>query len=307
MTLQYNHLNSQTSVFVEKPLVERIKWAREDHFVYYPKAQACLDQLNWVLDQVVINGRDIPSDMEGLTIVGDTGAGKTAIISECLRRFPPEHSTFKEGHPVAYCVLKDSITGLKGLYSALLSAYGHPYANPISLRLERIAIDNLEEVLIHTLKETKTRLLFIDEFQHAKGRYQQAILNQLKRTMLVSQVPFVPVGTPDIKSVLNSDPQLADRCPVKDYSTLDYWPFDNEFRKFLAGYEQFLPFPEPSDLSSKSLAREIFEKVKFPDEDPNGGKTSLRHVTRFLKKVVVRALTSGHNQILTGDVCDTTC
>src|SRR5271157_444601 len=292
MTLQYSYLNSQTSPLVEKPLLEREEWVREDHFVYYPKAQACLDQLNWVFEQARVNG----GDSEGLTMIGDTGAGKTAIHDEFRRRHPPEHSASKEGYPVAYCMLKDSITGLKGLYSAILSAYGHPYGDPASFKLERITIDQLEEVLIHTLKETKTQLLFIDEFQHARGKNHQAILNQLKRTMLVSRVPFVPMGTPDLMSLLNSDPQLADRCPIKDYSTLDYWSFGNDFRQFLGGYEQFLPFPEPSGLSSKRLAPDIFEKVKFPDDGSNCGKTNLRHISQFLKKVSVRAMKNNHNQ-----------
>jgi hypothetical protein len=304
MTLVFSHLNSQTSPLVEKPLLEREKWVREDHFVYYPKAQACLDQLNWVFEQGTFNKGDFASDLEGMTIIGDHGAGKTAIYREFRRRHPPEHSASKEGYPVAYCMLKDSITGLKGLYSAVLSAYGHPYGDPALLKMERITIDQLEEVLIYTLKETKTQLLFIDEFQHARGKNQQAILNQLKRTMLVSRVPFVPMGTPNVMSVLNSDPQLADRCPVKDYSTLELWPFGTDFRQFLGGYEQFLPFPEPTGLSSKDLASLIFEKVEFQD-GPDGGKTNLRRISRFLKKVSVRALRNNHNHILEEDVCDT--
>lgn len=73
-------------------------------------------------------------------------------------------------------MLKDSITGLKGLYSSLLSGFGHPYADPDSLKYKKITIDQLEEVLIHTLKNTETMLFFTDEFQHARGRNQQAIL-----------------------------------------------------------------------------------------------------------------------------------
>jgi hypothetical protein len=302
MTVQYSHLNSQTSPLVEKSLLEREEWVRENHFVYYPKAQACLDQLNWVFEQATYND----GDSEGFTMIGDTGSGKTSIYSEFRRQHPPTHSSSKEGYPVAYCMLKDSITGLKGLYSALLSEYGHPFGNPASLKMERITIDHLEEVLIHTLQETNTRLLFIDEFQHAWGKNCRAILNQLKRTMLVSRVPFVPMGTPDTMSLLNSDPQLAGRCPVKDYSTLDYWPLSTDFRKFLGGYEQFLPFPEPSNLSTKSMTREIFEKVMISD-GPTAGKTNLRQITRFLKRAAVKALKSNHRQIQEEDIRDTTC
>jgi hypothetical protein len=48
MTLLFSHLNDPTSLLIERPLMERLLWVREDHFVYYPKAQACLDQLSWI-------------------------------------------------------------------------------------------------------------------------------------------------------------------------------------------------------------------------------------------------------------------
>jgi hypothetical protein len=261
-----------------------------------------LDQLNWILEQSASSQLDdFPSDLEGLSIIGESGAGKTAIVQELLRQHSRKHHSSREEFPVAYCMLKDSCTGLKGLYTALFSAYGHPYADPESLKVEHVTVDQLEETLIHTLKKTKTRLLFIDEFQHARGKNQQSILNQLKRTMIISRVPFVPVGTPEVESVLSLDAQLADRCPVNEFSTLRYWSFDSEFRKFLAGYEQFLPFPVPSGLGDKNTALSIFEMVQL-SQGQFEGMTNLRHVVRFLKKTAIRALINKHEAILDADM-----
>jgi len=261
--------------------------------------------LDWIYEQsVYAKNDDFPSDLEGLTIIGDSGAGKTSIIKNFIQLHSGEHHRSYETYPVAYCMLKDSITGLKGLYSSLLSAFGHPYAKPDSLSYKRITIDQLEEVLIHTLKKTKTMLYFIDEFQHAMGRNQQAILNQLKRTMLVSRVPFIPTGTPDVEKILEIDPQLADRCPVKEYSTITYWELDVEFRKFLAGYEKYLPFPEPSKLSSKTMRELIWNRVKL-ENGKRGFVTNLRHLVRYLKKLSVRALRRGFNSITEEIINDT--
>jgi hypothetical protein len=302
VTITSDHLNLEAAHFIGKSLHEKVEWVRKDHFVYYPKARDCLDQLNWILEQASSSQEeDFPSDLEGMSIIGESGAGKTAIVHELIRQHSCKHHISHEEFPVAYCMLKDSCTGLKGLYTALFAAYGHPYADPESLKVERVTVDQLEEVLIHTLKKVKTRLLFIDEFQHAKGKNQQPLLNQLKRTMIISRVPFVPVGTPEVEMVLNLDAQLADRCPVKEFSTLHYWSFDEGFRKFLAGYEQFLPFPEPSGLGDKSTALAIFEKVQLSG-GPNGGMTNLRHVVRFLKKVATRALFNKHDAILDADI-----
>lgn len=300
--MSYKHLNASTIPFVNKPLKEKIRWVRTGHFVYYLKAQKCLEQLKWIFEQSLYFEDDgFPTDLEGLTITGNSGAGKTFIIQEFMRLHSSEHHPTYEGYPVGYCMLKDSITGLKGLYSALLSAYGHPYADSDSLKHKKITIDQLEETLIYILKKTKTRLLFIDEFQHAMGRNQQAILNQLKRTMLISHVPFVPVGVPNVVNILKLDSQLADRCPVKEFSKLDFWRPNKEFRKFLAGYEKYLPFSEPSMLSSKAISLQIFDKVKFFNGELVG-TTNLRQVVRFLKKVSVRALKNEHNKIWEEDI-----
>ncbi|MFX1257491.1 MAG: TniB family NTP-binding protein [Promethearchaeota archaeon] len=302
--MRFSHLNESTISFMEKPIEAKIQWIVDDHFVYYEKAKRCLEQLDWIYEQsIYIKDDDFPSDLEGLTIIGDSGAGKTSIVKEFIRLHSVEHHASYEAYPVAYAMLKDSITGLKGLYSSLLSAFNHPFADPDSFKYKKVTIDQLEEVLVHTLKNTKTLVFFIDEFQHASGRSQQAILNQLKRTMLVSRVPFIPTGTPDVKKVLQLDLQLADRCPIKNYTELTNWEFDNEFRRFLAGYEKFLPFTEPSNLSSRLMAELIWNRVKFQIKGTI--ITNLRHLVRYLKKVAVRSLRMG-NECITEEIINDT-
>jgi hypothetical protein len=105
-------------------------------------------------------------------------------------------------------------------------------------------------------------------------------------------VPFVLSGTPDVEQVLATDPQLADRCPVKPYSKLDYWEFTNEYRRFLKGYEEFLPLPEPSKLSNTSTAYLIFKKIQF-QSGQFAGTTNLRRTTEYLKKLAKYAIKKG--------------
>jgi hypothetical protein len=305
MELIYKHLNQETNPIMDKNLDGKIIWATDRHFVYHPKAKKCLSQLEWIFQEAKqAQQSEFPSDLEGLSIIGDSGSGKTMILEEFRKNHVQKHYKTYEGYPVAYAMLKDSITGLKGLYSALLSAFGHPLSNPDVFKVQKITVDQLEEILIHTLKSTQTRLFFIDEFQHAKGRNQQAILNQLKRTMLVSRVPFIPSGTPKTEIILNMDLQLADRCPVRDYSKLNYWKYGKDLRQFLAGYEQFLPFPEPSSLSSKDLSFLIFQKTKF-SRGIHKGKTNLRHIARFLKRVSKNALRKSSRSITEEIIRDT--
>jgi len=183
--------------------------------------------------------------------------------------------------------------------------------------MKRITVDELEETLIDTLKSYGTKIYFIDEFQHTKGRNKEAIINMLKRSMLESRVPFIPVGMPNTLQILNLDDQLADRCKVEDFSHLTYWTLDDptladEFRKFLAGYEKFLPFPQPSNLSSKDMALKIFKKVEIRSweknskgkyvKSPGTGKTNMRGIARFLKIVADNALKKDHERIEEEDI-----
>ncbi len=104
MATECNHLNAQTSLLLGKTIQDRIEWARKDHFVYYPKARACLDQLNWIFEQAAFSRRDFPSDLECMTMIGGSGAGKTMIIEEFTCRHPREHYESREGYPVAHCL-----------------------------------------------------------------------------------------------------------------------------------------------------------------------------------------------------------
>ncbi|MHA1448104.1 MAG: hypothetical protein ACTSP4_01635 [Candidatus Hodarchaeales archaeon] len=127
-------------------------------------------------------------------------------------------------------------------------------------------------------------VFFIDEFQHAKVKDVQ---EQLKIIMLEAQVMIVPVGIPTgVNEILAADSQLKNRCPVKNFSKLSYWKDDKSFRRFLAGYEKFLPFPEPSNLAKTKKARKIFNAVKLEGKS----YTNLRNIAEYLKMLSTVAL-----------------
>jgi hypothetical protein len=123
---------------------------------------------------------------------------------------------------------------------------------------------------------------------------------------------MVLVGTNRLKIILQEDIQLADRCPVMDYSSLENWSFSSDFKKFLASYEKFIPLPEPSNLASDELARAIFERIRFlpvKNQDsinneitPCVDVTNLRRITRFLMKLASNAVIKGKSRITMEDV-----
>lgn len=316
-------MNGKTNLVMEKSKNTKLTWIKKkDHFVYYPKAKLCIEALEEIYrdslpeqeedkqffkDLGVLN--DFPYDMEGISLIGYSGAGKSAIIAEFIRRHSikntSSYDSVYEEYPVRYSLLQSADTGLKGLYSALLKPFlprSHhaKLIHKMTRNRDSIKSFGLHDQLVYYLEITNVKLFFIDEFQHAgRGRHSQAILDQLKRTMLASQTPFIPVGTPEVVNILSQDHQLANRCPVKSFSNLDYWNFEKgqkDFRAFLRGYEGFLPFPEPSNLFSKDLAKIIFDKVRY-----NQGKyketTNLRDLTRYLRNVAKIAIKNDNQQI----------
>jgi len=277
----YDHLNKETKAVMILSLDDKVAWVRKDHFVSYPKAKKILRDLDWIITQP----QKPYNDLDSITIIGETGVGKTSIVSKFKDLYmKSENNGDYEEHTVAHCVLPDAALGLKGLYISILKA--EPFNYPVSEdRLRRRTTHQLEDACIDLLKKTNVRILFVDEIQHALGSKVQTTLNSLKRVLLLSGVPLVPVGTERTKEVLEMDDQLNDRCPVKSYSKLCLWEADDDFRRFLKGYESFLPFPEPSNLHSVQKAMKIFDLVKTNDE-----QTNLRRVSRLIKRIAINAL-----------------
>ena len=310
----YKHLNAETNAIMGKSYEVKLDWINRDHFVYYDKAYKVLDELERVYHQALPYYTDIPTDQNSVGIAGHSGTGKTMILREFQRRHsnrpdpPPNQLNNHNGSfrwLVAYSLMRDAITGMRGLYSSILGGIGHPYGDFDIVTQKKIQIAALEDTLIYLLKQGQIRVFILDEFQHARSKdyaMQISFLNQLKRTMLECKVPFIPVGTLNVITVLSVDDQLPNRCKITENTLIDYWDNDDQFKEFLGGYENFLPFPEPSNLSSEDIANKIFGKVKFPHPDAvrpelkplhsieKANKISLRDLVKYLKKIASMAL-----------------
>lgn len=208
----------------------------------------------------------------------------------------------------------------------MIAPYHHPLSDPVSTRVKRPTIDQYENTLIYLMNRTRTRLFFIDDFQHLKGLNMEPLLDQFKRMALVARVPLVPAGLPVVKQIFEQDIQLADRFPVQDFSFLHYWPYNEAFQSFIKGYEAFLPFPEPSKLWSSKLSEMIFNRVKFrpvektslqnigaEEQDffvsPEGKQqseskeyTNLRRTVRLIRDLAKEALTNNKRCITADDI-----
>lgn len=310
--MNFDHLNEETKQYMDKKTKAKLEWLKEPHFIYYEKAAKIINELERVFQNAPNGNPSLPRDALGLTIAGPSGCGKTMILTEFMRLHPNVSTKTHERYSVAYSVLRDTITGLSGLYSSLLEAVGHPYGDHELVIKKNVKIAVLEQTLLYCLKETHARVFIIDEFQHARGvKQQQAFLNQLKRTMQVPSIPFIASGIKDTIDVLSSDSagQLISRLPIKQHTMLNYWIYGTDFTQFLKGYEKLLPLPEPSYLDTGTLAKKIFDKVLYPsnDELPKElqsiypveavKKTDLRRLADYLRKLAETVILTKRSHI----------
>ena len=362
MSCDFPHLNAETKAIVNEDLCTRELWNNRPHFVFFDKIPKLLQKLNWIFQQTAMMQSLDPQDLydiESLTIVGRTGAGKSTLC----RYFQGLHSRHqveeREIIPVVHVKLKSQIAGLTGFYTALLEPYGSPYSNPeYTENIKPLRIAQFHELLKAYIRTAETKIIFIDEFQHIfetkqkRHVYNQTIVNHLKLLMEEARVAIIPVGVLSVEAFLASDSQLAGRCPIKEYSRLDYLDFPNldegidakkeminlkrecpmmppaelrtrvegivqekqrenqearaRFRNLLKGFEAYLPFPEPSRLSSPEISELIFQRVKFSKiEEGELGRTNIRKIAWFLRIVGDLALKNGHTQVHIEDIRNT--
>ncbi len=189
------------------------------------------------------------------------------------------HTEAQEVIPIARATMPSSITGLTGMYYALLRPLGSPYSDPLTrvqgrgrkiyeekeppaMRKGRVYIAELEHELIKQIKRTGVKMYIIDEFQHLIGRRKKELIDQLKTTMINCEIPFIPMGIPTMRKIVLDDVQLARRCPITPYAKFNNWEAGKELVEFIKGYMQFMPFQEHSSLVTDEVKLDkFFEKV----------------------------------------------
>jgi hypothetical protein len=282
MNQAYKHLNKETNEFIER--VQDLEWKQfrgvnldwinDVHFVHHPRSISTLDEYTEVFDE--IDSMDRNKTMSGfcdsIAIAGPTGTGKTETYHEFERRYPEWHDERKGHLPVARAILRDSANARSGLFMSLLEGLNSLAANPFANRRTIPTVAYLENQVIWNLKHAGVKVFVIDEFQHLLdrdrhgnyilGRHTSSLVNDLKRTLEHANVALIPMGTPPMRMVLEFDPQFAERCSLKETTTFHNWGYDDEFKRFVAGYGMFMPFKEPSGFNRTRIARKIFEKIK---------------------------------------------
>ena len=185
-----------------------------------------------------------------LAIIGDTGTGKSTLLTTFARRFPriehPDHTEV----PILYLEVPAKCT-IKRLSGFMLQTLGSTLWN-------RGDEEDRTHQLVTLLKGCAVRMIILDEVNHladvgaAKTHYQ--VGDWIKQLSRKAAIPVVLAGTPSAAILWNTNEQLADRYEVATLSPLSMEPDRvNEFRRVMKVFQGLMGRLKVVDLTEEKM------------------------------------------------------
>lgn len=240
-----SHLSHETRTQAQLDDKARIELIKRDRWIDYPRATDARSRLERLL------ATPKRERMPCMLLHGQSNIGKTLVIRKFQREHPDSFDEIKGVSRRTIVAMQMPATpDQHRFYSALLFELGAPHSASAGISaLERLARDLLRRIA--------PRILIVDEVHHLLAgsyREQRASLNLLKYLANDLQLCIVLVGTADATLALQGDTQMNSRFSPFE---LVRWQVNDEFRRFLAAFEQVIPLRKASDLAQ----REILEFV----------------------------------------------
>ncbi|MGA9995646.1 MAG: TniB family NTP-binding protein [Pyrinomonadaceae bacterium] len=243
--LSLTHLNEKTKALMDLSDELRIQRIRGTHWIGYTRAKHILVKL----EELVTHPKT--HRMPNLLIVGDTNNGKTMIVNRFQQRYPANDNP--SGDAIIYPVMivqAPPIPDEGRFYEEILEMLSAPYKPKDSPSQKQIQV-------ITILKNISLKILIIDEIHDilaGKPAQQRHFRNTIKYLGNKLKIPIVGVGVKEAFSILQSDPQLANRFePV----ILPRWEMGKQYERLLASFEVMLPLKNPSHLYETNMALKL--------------------------------------------------
>ncbi|WP_178861940.1 TniB family NTP-binding protein [Thiomicrorhabdus cannonii] len=247
---KYDHLTDKAFDLLSASKEERIKYVNTDKWIEYPRAKEIMDRL----DDLMLYPKT--ERMPNLLIAGRSNSGKSKLLSQWSKKFPVEvdEETSEINFPIVMISAPPKPDD-KAFFMRVLRELMIPHAKNDST-------STLYEKAIRTMIARNTKMLIIDEIQHAiAGSYvsQTVFLDTIKDMGNNLQIPIVAAGVEDAFHALQINDQLSNRFPVE---VLEQWQFDNResrraFAQLVLTVESMLPLPEPSYLYKMPFVERI--------------------------------------------------
>lgn len=192
-------------------------------------------------------------------LLGEYRSGKTFILQNFARQFPPRLTDNGFEHDVVYVQARQDWDSLE-LGKQIYMMTGVP-------AVPRLTIASMNSKAARRLIECKTKLLIIDDAHclfGAAGKRRAVYASLIK--YLVDQANACNVllaGPASIEAPMDADLQMKGRGGFPRYRVESFDPKTpegrNKFRIFLHGVDQRLPFRQLSDLAAKRYLPDLLE------------------------------------------------
>ncbi|STR44778.1 TniB family NTP-binding protein [Iodobacter fluviatilis] len=235
-------------MWLGKPLALRLQYMNDSMFVPHPQlartVTAISNKMNYC--KQAKKGRAI-------FVEAPSGCGKTTLTRIFKAQMPTEILDEKTIVPIVYFSVPKVITR-KGMDKSLLKALGDP-------KEAAGTHFDLDERAINLLKQTETKIIFIDNIQDIPSKRREGgiieIGNWIRDLIDDSAALVVLLGTQDANAILVPNIQLRRRCPGKlmmHYFDINTESSALEFKNFLRLIDNFLPINGISGLSLKEIS-----------------------------------------------------
>lgn len=215
-----------------------------------------------------------------LALVGESRTGKSRTLEECYYKHPRVRDAQGLSVPILRVTTPSKPT-VKGLASLMLDDLGDPKfdSGTECARTRR---------LIKLMRETGTRMVVIDEFQHFvdKGsrKVQHHVADWLKTLVDDCKVSLVVVGLPNCRAVLEQNEQLSGRFLSPVLMPRFDWRRDEDREEFIAILH-----------SLQASLETIFEMPCLTSQEMAfrcycGSGGLMGYLTKFLRQMVWNAL-----------------
>ena len=269
------HLTADAARWLDKPVEERIEALKKEKWVGHTLARRILEQLAHLHHHSPVD-----LDTGNLLIVGEPGSGKTAVMRHYAKAFQPSVGAPSLHWPILSLQLKDGPKE-QVLYETILDVLKSPYPARASVKDKRCQV-------IHLLRNSSVKLLFIDEIHHlllGSALQQRIFLAGLKTLANELAIPLICAGVESAHNALCLDEQVGRRFEV---ARLPQWSMDQEYGRLLVSFERILALKKPSNLTNSDLAFKLLGL----------SRGSIGRLGRILKIAAIQA-------VRTGDECIT--
>lgn len=251
MSDPFEHLAPEAHAALAQGKEARLAFIKLRHWFDYPRATQILERL----DELVTHP-DV-SRMPCLMVVGSSNNGKTSIAKVFVAKYPSVTDAEKAivKMPVLFIA---SLTDPSpfSLFTEIISLMGLPYSSTKDVLKLKIRVYAL-------LKELGVRVLVVDELNTIlplTNAKRAAFLAELRSLSVKAGISVVCFTTTAGARTASHDEAFTNRFPIMD---LPVWELSDIWREMVRDHEGYLPFPQPSNLSSSSFSQTLLIKADY--------------------------------------------